>query len=58
MMETDLSMDDLLSTMQDFVASVTFVDGETPKPGDDPDDDDPEFAEPVSKDEVFYPRGV
>lgn len=60
-MMDDLSMDDLMKTMEEFVSSVQFVDG-SPTSDGDPDDDDPEFDDDpgtvVTKDDVFYPRGV
>lgn len=54
-------MDDLIETMQEFVSSIQFVDG-SPSADEDPDDSDPEFDDDpgvtVTKDDVFYPRGV
>lgn len=52
----DLSLDDMLKTMQEFVGSVTF-NGPLPENAEDPEPDLPDDEdEVVEKDEIFYPR--
>lgn len=62
-MDTDLTLEEMMATMQEFVASVSFVGGPLPDVAEDPDDEDPEFDDdPVDPDDlaikgdVFIPR--